>query len=46
MSNYFADGNFWIAYDDEVTFDLRRAWASMRCLRGVMIWAVDMIEKV
>jgi len=44
MSNYAYYGDQWISYDDSGTFSKRNAWASDRCLGGIMLWSVDMIN--
>ena len=45
MSKYMYYGDYWVSYDDEETFELRKQWATTKCLRGVMYWAVDMMKK-
>ncbi|ROW01932.1 hypothetical protein VMCG_05588 [Cytospora schulzeri] len=39
------DGNQWISYDDEDTFDQKRKFANSRCLGGTMIWAIDQADQ-
>ena len=45
MSKYMYYGEYWISYDDEETFELRKSWAQSKGLGGLMYWAVDMIKK-
>ncbi|EED92838.1 hypothetical protein THAPSDRAFT_262153, partial [Thalassiosira pseudonana CCMP1335] len=33
-----------ISYDDESTWAIKEAYAEMMCLRGVMLWSVDMLK--
>lgn len=33
-----------ISYDDETTWAIKEAYAEMMCLRGVMLWSVDMLK--
>lgn len=35
------DGNQWISYDDEQSFFDKKKFLSLRCLTGLMIWALD-----
>ncbi|KAI4089159.1 MAG: hypothetical protein LQ339_008601 [Xanthoria mediterranea] len=35
------DGNQWVSYDDDDTFQQKREFASSRCLDGLMVWAMD-----
>ncbi|KNC84198.1 hypothetical protein SARC_03587 [Sphaeroforma arctica JP610] len=35
----------WIAYDSADTFSLKKAFAMDNCLRGSMVWSVDMIDE-
>lgn len=35
------DGNQWITYDDEESFDKKREMLDKECFGGVMIWAID-----
>ncbi|KAF3229694.1 hypothetical protein TWF106_000082 [Orbilia oligospora] len=35
------DGDQWISYDDEDTFEAKRKFMSKNCMGGVMIWAID-----
>ena len=44
MSNYAYYDNQWISYDDSGTFSQRRNWASEKCLGGIMLWAVDLMD--
>ena len=44
MSNYAYYGDQWISYDDSGTFSERNAWADSKCLGGIMLWSVDMIN--
>jgi chitinase len=33
-----------ISFDDETTWAIKEAYAEMMCLRGVMLWSVDMLK--
>lgn len=35
------EGNQWVSYDDDDTFDQKRKFANSRCLGGTMVWAMD-----
>ncbi|KAI2635311.1 hypothetical protein GGS21DRAFT_489974 [Xylaria nigripes] len=35
------NGNQWVSYDDDDTFDQKREFANSRCLGGTMVWAMD-----
>ncbi|KAH8660501.1 hypothetical protein BX600DRAFT_400333 [Xylariales sp. PMI_506] len=35
-------GNQWVSYDNNVTFNLKMAWADSHCLGGTLVWAVDL----
>jgi chitinase len=37
-------GDQLISYDDETTWAIKEAYAEMMCLRGVMLWSVDMLK--
>ena len=37
------NGNVWISYDNPYTLNLKAAYASSLCMRGVMWWAVDLL---
>jgi chitinase len=39
-------GNIWISYDSADTFQLKYTFASQSCFRGIMWWAVDLIQDV
>ncbi len=37
-------GDQMISYDDESTWAIKEAYAEMMCLRGTMLWSVDMLK--
>ena len=37
-------GDQMISYDDETTWAIKEAYAEMMCLRGTMLWSVDMLK--
>jgi chitinase len=38
------DGDQMISFDDESTWKIKEAYAEMMCLRGTMLWSVDMLK--
>jgi chitinase len=38
------DGDQMISFDDESTWAIKEAYAEMMCLRGTMLWSVDMLK--
>lgn len=38
------DDRQWVAFDDATTTAIKTAYAADRCLRGTMVWAVDMVD--
>lgn len=43
-SMYLVQGNQWISYDSTDTFRIKKKYADDNCLRGTMVWSVDMID--
>jgi hypothetical protein len=37
-------GNIWISFDSLDTFQLKYTFASQSCFRGIMWWAVDLLQ--
>lgn len=37
-------GDQMISYDDETTWPIKEAYAEMMCLRGTMLWSIDMLK--
>lgn len=37
------NGDQWVSYDNAETFSIKRSYANELCLRGTMVWSVDMI---
>lgn len=40
------DGDQMISFDDESTWAIKEAYAEMMCLRGTMLWSVDMLKPI
>lgn len=43
-SMYLVQGDQWISYDSTETFRKKKQYAKSNCLRGTMVWSVDMID--
>jgi chitinase len=42
MVRYHADKVQWISYDDEQSFTAKKKYLTSRCLKGLMIWSIDL----
>jgi chitinase len=42
MVRYHADKVQWISYDDEQSFAAKKKYLTSRCLKGLMIWSIDL----
>ena len=45
-TKYFTyNNNIWVTYDDKDTFQQKAQYANSRCLAGLMVWAMDMVDQ-
>lgn len=39
----FGGGKFWMGFDDEESWEVKRGWADGLCIGGTVVWSWDLV---